>query len=123
MGFGQAIAAGFGNYFNFSGRASRSEYWYLMLFLLIIGFVTAILDIILFAAENIGPLNILFSLATIVPSLSVSVRRLHDIGRSGWWLLLALIPIVGWIIMIYWACQPTMSQQNQYGPPPAPMPA
>jgi uncharacterized membrane protein YhaH (DUF805 family) len=119
MGFGQAIAAGFNNYFDFSGRARRSAYWYFVLFLFIVGLVTALLDIVLFAAKDIGPLNGVFSLATIVPSISVSVRRLHDIGRSGWWVLLALIPIIGWIIMIYWACQPSALQQNEYGPQPA----
>jgi uncharacterized membrane protein YhaH (DUF805 family) len=119
MGFGEAISAGFSNYFNFSGRAARSAYWYFVLFLFIMGLVTAVLDLILFGTETIGPLNGIFGLATIVPHFAVLVRRLHDIGRSGWWVLLSLIPIIGWIVLIYWACQPSMPQQNEYGPAPA----
>jgi len=119
MGFGQAIAAGFTDYFNFQGRSTRSAYWYFVLFLIIGGFITAIADLLLFHPENVGPINGIFSLATIIPSLSVFVRRLHDIGRTGWWLLLALIPIIGWIVLIVWACQPTVPQTNEYGPPPA----
>jgi len=69
---------------------------------------------LLFHPENVGLINGIFSLATIIPSLSVSVRRLHDIGRTGWWL--GLIPIIGWIVLIVWACQPTLPQANKYGP-------
>jgi uncharacterized membrane protein YhaH (DUF805 family) len=119
MGFGQAIQAGFTNYFNFKGRSTRSAYWYFVLFLFIVGFVTAIVDVLLFDARTIGPINGIFSLATIIPSVALSVRRLHDIGRTGWWVLLGAIPIVGWIILIIWACQPTVPQTNEYGPPPA----
>jgi|SRR3954449_4327193 len=120
MGFGQAISACFTNYFDFKTRASRSEYWYFALFMVIAGVASAIIDLIVFGAkENIGPINGVFSLATIIPSISVSVRRLHDIGRTGWFLLLGLIPIVGWIVLIYWACQPSTPAPNQYGPSPA----
>jgi uncharacterized membrane protein YhaH (DUF805 family) len=119
MGFGQAIADGFSNYFNFRDRSTRSAYWYFALFLVVASFITAIADLLLFHPEYVGPINGIFGLATIIPSLSVSVRRLHDIGRTGWWLLLGLIPIIGWIVLIVWACQPTVPQTNDYGPPPA----
>jgi uncharacterized membrane protein YhaH (DUF805 family) len=119
MGFGQAIAAGFSNYFNFKDRSTRSAYWYFVLFLIIGGLITGIADLLLFHPETVGPINGIFSLATIIPSLAVSVRRLHDIGRTGWWVLLAVIPIIGWIILIVWACQPSVPQANKYGTPSA----
>ena len=116
MGFGQAISAGFANYFNFKSRASRSEYWYFILFLVIVTIVLWIVDIAINGPNEVFLLNSIFSLATFIPSLSALVRRLHDIGRSGWYLLLGLIPLVGIIILIYWACQPSTPQQNEYGP-------
>lgn len=118
MGFSQAVSDGLANYFNFRGRASRPAYWYFVLFLVIAGIVTAIVDLALFGSESVGPINSLFGLATFIPSLSVGVRRLHDIGRTGWWLLLSLIPIIGWIVLIYWNCQPTDPHSNAYGSPP-----
>jgi uncharacterized membrane protein YhaH (DUF805 family) len=81
MGFGQAISSAFANYFNFKSRASRSEYWYYALFLLIAGLATLLIDFAIFGPRDIGPVNAIFTLATIFPSLAVSVRRLHDIGR------------------------------------------
>ena len=105
MGFGQAITAAFTNYFNFSSRSTRPEYWYFILFIFIASIVTAIIDFVVFDARDIGPLNGIFTLATLIPSLSVSVRRLHDIGRTGWWVLIGIIPIIGWIVLIVFACQ------------------
>jgi uncharacterized membrane protein YhaH (DUF805 family) len=119
MGFGQAISSAFANYFNFRSRASRSEYWYFALFLLIAGVATFLVDLSIVGPRDIGPVNAIFTLGTIIPSLAMSVRRLHDIGRSGWFLLLGIIPLIGIIILIYWACQPSDPQQNAYGPPPA----
>ena len=119
MGFGQAVSAAFQNYFNFSGRATRPEYWWFVLFLVVLGIATAIVDFVVLgvdpASTSIGPVNAIFTLATIVPSLAVSVRRLHDIDRTGWWLLLALIPLIGFIILIVWACQPSTPGPNRFG--------
>ena len=123
MGFGQAIAAGFANYFNFRTRASRSEYWYFMLFLVIVSVALSILELAIAGPRDIFVLSSIFSLATLIPSLAALVRRLHDMGRSGWWVLLGIVPLVGIIVLLYCACQPTLPQQNQYGPPPVPMPA
>jgi uncharacterized membrane protein YhaH (DUF805 family) len=103
----------------FKDRSTRSAYWYFVLFLFIAGFVTSIVDVVLFKPKTVGPINGIFSLATIIPGLALAVRRLHDIGRTGWWVLLGVIPIIGWIILIVWACQPTLPQPNKYGPPPA----
>ena len=80
--------------------------------------VAGILDVALFGLQTVGPISSIAGLATLIPSISVFVRRLHDISRTGWRLLIALIPIIGWIILIVWACQPTHPQANEYGPPP-----
>ncbi len=112
------------HYADFNGRARRSEYWYFALFNLIISFVigftfgviAGILDMP--ALDN---LTCLWSLAVFIPGLAVSVRRLHDIGRSGWWLLLSLIPLVGSIILIIWCCFDSQPGANQYGSNPKEM--
>ena len=102
------------NYFNVSGRARRTEYW--MYFLVYIGVlvVAGILDSII----GIGLLGGLAALAHLIPSITVGVRRLHDIDRSGWWLLIALVPLIGWIIAIYWAVKEGDAHDNRYGPNP-----
>ena len=112
------------HYADFNGRARRSEYWYFALFNLIISFVigftfgviAGILDMP--ALDN---LTYLWSLVVFIPGLAVSVRRLHDIGRSGWWLLLSLIPLVGSIILIIWCCFDSQPGANQYGSNPKEM--
>jgi uncharacterized membrane protein YhaH (DUF805 family) len=119
MGFGQAIASGFANYVNFSGRATRPQYWYFVLFLFIVGIVAVLIDFGVFNATDIGPTNAIFTLATFLPSLAVTIRRLHDIGRTGWWVFLAFVPIIGIIVLIVWACQRGEAGPNAYGPPPA----
>jgi uncharacterized membrane protein YhaH (DUF805 family) len=102
------------NYVNFSGRARRKEYWMFALF-------SAIVSIVLTLVENmIGLTSVLsgiYSLAVLLPSLGVLVRRLHDTGRSGWWILIGLIPFIGAIILIVFACQDS-HDENQYGPNP-----
>ena len=90
MGFGEAVRACLQKYVDFSGRARRSEYWWFVLFAILLGIVTAILDRIVapgMAAKGTGPVSMLGSLALLLPSLGVSVRRLHDIDRTGWWIL------------------------------------
>ena len=119
MGFGESISAGFANYFNFRTRATRSEYWYFILFLFIVSFALAIVEYVVSGPDAKFLLSSLFSLATFIPSLSVFVRRLHDIGRSGWWFFLGVIPLIGIIVLIYWLCQPSTPGPNEYGPAPA----
>ena len=116
MGFGQAIAAGFRNYVNFSGRATRPEYWYFVVFLIVVSIITVSIDLAVFGNEQFFPINGVFSLATLLPSLAVFIRRLHDTGRTGWWIFLNLIPIIGWIIVIIWLCQRGEAGPNAYGP-------
>ena len=88
MNFGQAVSSCFANYVTFSGRASRSEYWYWCLFLLVGGLCASIADRLILNDIETQPINLIFTLATFLPGLDVSVRRLHDVNRSGWWLLI-----------------------------------
>jgi uncharacterized membrane protein YhaH (DUF805 family) len=117
MSFVQAVSSGFANYFNFRGRALRSEYWYFVLFLFVAGLAVAAADLVVFGSKQQGLLSAIFSLAVFIPSLSVGVRRLHDTGRSGWFLLVVFIPLIGFILLIYWACQPSKPEANEYGSP------
>jgi uncharacterized membrane protein YhaH (DUF805 family) len=118
MNFPQAISSGFRNYVTFAGRASRSEYWYWVLFSIIGATVTSILDYAIFSENDFAsPLNAIFNLVCFLPSLAVGVRRLHDIGRTGWWWLIAFT-IIGFIVLIVWACQKSDAGPNAYGPEP-----
>jgi uncharacterized membrane protein YhaH (DUF805 family) len=116
MNFTQAIASGFSNYVKFSGRAARSEFWYWVLFYMIAAVLTKLVD------YTIGvPLTLpLLVLILFLPSLAVGARRLHDIDRTAWWLLLHLVPIVGPIVLIIWDCQKGTSGPNRFGPDPLP---
>jgi len=119
MNFGEAITAGFRNYVNFSGRAFRSEYWYWVLFTLILAIVTGILDAAVFPDSEAGggPLSTVSSIVILLPSIAVGVRRLHDIDRTGWWYLI-VFTIIGIFVLIYWACQPGTPGANRFGPDP-----
>ena len=117
MGFGQSVSAALNNYFNFSGRSRRPEYWYFTLFVFVVSIILALIDAFVLNMPDYSPLSGLFSLAMLIPGLAVSVRRLHDIGRTGWGVPVAFIPLIGIIILIYWACQPGEPQANPYGPP------
>ena len=115
VGFGEAISRGFSNYFTFSGRATRAENWWWVLFV-IIG--RLVLWVIGGYAGLPGVLDEVFSIGTLIPSLAVNARRLHDINRSAWWLLLLFVPVIGWIVLIVWACKEGDGGPNKYGPDP-----
>lgn len=117
MNFENAVKSGFKNYVNFNGRAARSEFWYWMLFGLIGAIVTVVLDVVVFPDNDISPLNTLFSLVTLLPSLSIAARRLHDIDRTGWWQLIGMT-LVGLVVLIYWWVQPSQPGTNRFGAPP-----
>jgi len=120
MTFRDAIRAGFANYVNFSGRAGLGEFWYWMLFIILVGIVTTILDATWFRDfYPISPLNDLLILATLLPGLAISVRRLHDTDRSGWWFLLWVIPLIGTIALIVWWVQQGTPGPNRFGPNPS----
>lgn len=116
ISFQDAIRLGFENYCNFKGRASRSEYWYWILFTVIVSAVFRLLGL---AADFFSIIGGLVSLALLLPSLGLSWRRMHDIGKGGGWFFISLIPLVGWIIFIVWCCQPSEPQANRFGDVPA----
>ncbi|GEC90245.1 MULTISPECIES: DUF805 domain-containing protein [Brevibacillus] len=101
-------------YVAFTGRARRQEYWMFTLFNIIVSLVIALVDSLLGTASVLG---LIYSLAVLLPSLSVTARRLHDTGRSGWWILLSFIPFIGAIILIVFLCQDSQGD-NQYGANP-----
>ena len=99
----------------FSGRARRAEYWYFLLFNLIVVIVLSIID----AAAGTNPLLTgIYTLAVLLPSIGVAIRRLHDTGRSGWWILIALIPLIGAIVLLVFYVQDSEGGVNVYGPNP-----
>lgn len=105
----------------FQGRARRKEYWYFILFNMIIVLGLAMLDFLIFQTapgKSPGVLTTIYYLAVLIPIIAVQVRRLHDIGRSGWWLLLSFIPIIGPIVLIVFYCKDSEPGTNQYGPNP-----
>ena len=118
MSFTEAISSVFKKYFEFDGRARRKEFWYFYLFSLIVSlFIVYILGIFL-SERTVKILDGLFSLVVLIPTLSLTWRRLHDIGKSGASFFLVLIPIVGIIILIVrWAKDGTVGE-NKYGPDP-----
>jgi uncharacterized membrane protein YhaH (DUF805 family) len=113
MGIDDAVKLGFANYVNFSDRACRSEYWYWLLFFTIAALASGVIDRWIVGPPIIGTI---FILVTFLPMLSVSVRRLHDLDRSGWWILLDLIPLVGGIILLIWFCTKGTDGPNRFGP-------
>ena len=121
MGFSDAVQnVLMNNYANLNGRASRSEYWWFVLFNFIVNIVTFVIDLTLgsMITYDMGYVGLIAFLALLLPTVSVSVRRLHDIGKSGWWILLAIIPIVNFIgifIIIVFTIMEGEEQPNQYG--------
>lgn len=105
----------------FNGRARRAEYWYFMLFNFLISIFLVTIDFVggSFNTETgVGLLSGIYSLAVLIPGISVTVRRLHDADRSGWWLLIPLIPIIGGIVLFIFMIQDSTPGDNQYGPNP-----
>jgi uncharacterized membrane protein YhaH (DUF805 family) len=124
-------------YAQFSGRSRRKEYWMFFLFIILCSIILGFLDGMLGLGGGLthysyggggaygaganahgGILSDIFSLAILIPGLAVSVRRLHDIDKSGWWILIGLIPLVGWIIVIVWYCTDGTRGPNRFGPDP-----
>ena len=121
MNFTDAIRACFTKYADFNGRAKRPEYWWFVLFLFVAQILLIVVSFLMAIILNVfsGFLILLLSLATIFPLLAAGSRRLHDMNKSGWMQLLWLIPILGWIYLIYLLAQPSDAGDNQYGSPPA----
>ena len=126
MGFGQAFKSFWANYANFKGRARRSEYWYIQLFLVVTNLAAAIIDFVLLGSDvdrfiangGGGLVGLIWIVATILPALSVLVRRLHDTSRSGWWALIGFAPLVGTIVLLVFTVADSFQGENRYGPSP-----
>lgn len=119
MSFQQAIQSGFQNYANFQGRAGLSAFWYWVLFVVVVNIAMSFVGGILGGSI----LSLLVSLALIVPNIAVGARRLHDTGKSGWYQLAGLIPVLGWIYVIYLFVQPGDVGSNAFGDGPIAPPA
>jgi uncharacterized membrane protein YhaH (DUF805 family) len=118
MGFAESVQTVLSKYADFKGRASRPEYWWYFLaqFILVL-----ILEILLAATDNNSAVSVLLlavSLALLLPSLAVGVRRLHDTDKVGWWILLGLIPVIGTIVLIVFFATPGTDGDNRFGPAP-----
>ena len=121
MSFTGSIGTCFSKYGVANGRASRSEYWWFSLFIFIISFVTSFADAFLFTdlvlEDGISPINIVASLATLIPAIAVYIRRLHDVNRSGWWMFI-ILTIVGIIPLVIWLCSKGTDGPNDFGDDP-----
>lgn len=104
----------------FGGRARRKEYWFFALFNTLISFALGFIDVAVgfTAASSVGILSVIYGLGVIIPSLAVTFRRLHDTGRSGWWLLILLIPLIGAIVVLVFMILDSEPGANQYGENP-----
>jgi uncharacterized membrane protein YhaH (DUF805 family) len=105
----------------FNGRARRMEYWYFVLFNIIVLIVLSLIDVLLGTfniVRGVGLLSGIYSLAVLIPTLAVTIRRLHDIDRTGWWILINLIPLIGTIVLLVFELTPGTPGSNRYGPDP-----
>ena len=126
MGFGQAVKSFWSNYSTFKGRSRRSEYWWIQLFLVLTNLAVAAIDLALmdgdvdrFIANGGGGIvGLVWILVTIVPALAVLVRRLHDTGKSGWWVLIGFVPFVGTIVLFVFSVLDSDAGDNKYGASP-----
>lgn len=143
MTFGAAVQSCLSKYAVFQGRAPRSEFWWFWVFAVLVELVAIIVSAMLLtssvsehavvmgpgmssmsAVYVYAPANWLIGLTPlllILPSLAVAVRRLHDVGRSGWWLLIHFLPFIGTLVLLFWWVQPSEPRDNAYGPSPLPL--
>lgn len=128
-----AIKSAFHNYLNFNGRASRAEFWWFMAFALVLGNIIMVLEGVVFHSGELpeagplfavgvsifmGPIASAYTLLMIIPWLSVSARRLHDVGRSGFWIYFGFVPPFGWLFMMIWLMREGEAGGNSYGEAP-----
>lgn len=114
-------------YVDFNGRTARTPFWYYVAAYIVLYIAASILDGMFgfgafspygFYYYSPRPITALLSLALLLPTLGLAVRRLHDTDRSGWWVLIGIIPVVGWLVLIYWYAQPGSSGSNKFGDAP-----
>ena len=102
-------------YVDFSGRARRKEYW---MYFLVYFLITLLCGVVEGIFSITGTITTVVALVHLLPSLGVTVRRLHDINRSGWWILVSLIPVIGWLVLLYFMVKSGDTQSNQFGADP-----
>ncbi|MEM9717551.1 MAG: DUF805 domain-containing protein [Pseudomonadota bacterium] len=112
MGFMDAVKAGFNGYVDFNGTSTRPAFWYFFLFQIIALIIAVVIDAVVFGGAPI--FYMVVALGLLLPSIAVGIRRLHDMGKSGWWYLIALVPIIGALVLIYFLVQPSKMQDNIY---------
>ena len=125
VSFREAVRSFWSSYTMFKGRSRRSEYWFIQLFLIITNLAAAAIDLALmdgdvdrFIANGGGGIvGLIWILVTILPALAVLVRRLHDTGKSGWWAVLGLVPLVGGVVLFVFSVLDSTAGENQYGAP------
>ncbi len=121
MYFFEAVKSAFSKYGVIAGRSVRSEFWYFQLFAFVAGNVLGFIDIrtseMYAAGVWLGPMEAIFMLAILIPNIAVTARRLHDVDRSGWWMLIPMT-IIGLIPFLYWVCQKGDEGENRFGPEP-----
>ena len=113
MSFSEAVKSGFDHYTKFEGRASRPAFWWWFLFGILVAIAANILDAII----GTTIVSIIAALGLLLPNLSVGIRRLHDTDRTGWWILIGLIPLIGLIVLLVFYVQQSDPGENRYGPP------
>jgi len=126
MSFGAALKSFWSNYATFTGRARRSEYWFIQLFLVLTNVAAGLIDLYLmdgdidrFIANGGGGIvGLVWIVVTIVPALAVLARRLHDTNKTAWWLLIGLVPVAGGIVLLVFALIDSDPGDNRYGPSP-----
>jgi uncharacterized membrane protein YhaH (DUF805 family) len=119
MGFFEAISSCFKNFATFSGRARRAEYWWWTLFASLVALAPQIVNVGIIRMDgSVNWFSLIALLIILFPGVAVSVRRLHDTGRSGWWLLINLVPLIGYFIFLYWMIKRGDQGSNQFGPDP-----
>jgi uncharacterized membrane protein YhaH (DUF805 family) len=118
MTFGEAVRSGFDHYVKFDGRASRPAFWWWVLFVVLASVGANIIDL----AIGAPVFSAIVGLGLLLPNLSVAIRRLHDTDRTGWWVLIWLIPLIGWIVLLVFYLQQGDAGENRFGPPPAAAP-
>lgn len=114
----EAVKVCFSKYVTFTGRARRAEYWWFTLAILLVSVALGLFDVLVQGIDYTFGVGDLWSLATILPSLAVTARRLHDVDRTAWWMLLWLIPIIGWIVLLVWTCSKGTTGPNRFGQDP-----
>ncbi len=109
------------NFLDFKTRAQRKEYWFYVLFYILFAIVASMIDNFFGMANpetGAGPIYMIYALVFLVPTIAVAVRRLHDTGRTGWWLLIAFLPVIGAIVLLVFYCLDSQPGDNKYGPNP-----